>query len=50
MSESQYTFVDFVNELLGLEGDDRYEDEEEVCTQFKQASVDYAWELYQALK
>jgi len=48
--EPEYTFTDFINEQLNLEGEDQYNDEEDICKQYKQTTLDYMWELYQSLK
>ena len=46
----EYTLLDFINEFLGLEGDDRFTDMEDVCKEYRQESIDQIWEIYQSLK
>ena len=46
----EYTFVDFVNEIQGFEGADKYDDEEELCKAYTENTINYLWELYQSLK
>jgi len=45
-----YTFVDFVNEVNNTEGEDNFQDEDELCQHYPQHTIDYLWEMYQSLR